>query len=70
MNQELCKIAQALTTKGQIISFKPGSILQALETFNSEEEFNSAINQISNKLNSELILILNKLLPLMNEKAK
>lgn len=70
MNQELCKIAQTLTTKGQIISFKPGSILQALETFNSEEEFNSAINQISNKLNSELILIKNKLLPLMNEIAQ
>lgn len=70
MNSEIEKIASSLSSAGKLIVFEPNSVLNYVETFNSKDTLNTVTNQIVNKINNELILIKNKLLPFMNEIAK
>lgn len=67
MTEELNIISSSLTSKGKVIKFKPNSILEGIEAFNSPEELNSVVNAMANQLNNELTLIKNKLIPLMGE---
>ena len=67
LNEELLKISQTLTSRGQVLTFLPNSVLEGVEVFKNETELNEVVSRMANKLNNELILIKNKLIPLMNE---
>lgn len=70
MVEEIKKIANVLSSTGKVVLFEPNSVLNGLETFNNKDTLNSVVNQIAIKLNNELILIKNKLIPFMNEFSK
>lgn len=69
MEIELEKIADKLSSSGKCVMFEPNSVLNGIETFSNKETLNTVVNQISNKLNYELVLIKNKLIPFMNDIA-
>ncbi|MGE3593497.1 MAG: hypothetical protein AB7G52_13550, partial [Arcobacter sp.] len=61
-------IANELANKNKVITLKPGSIFEALEQPGSnEQELAVVCNAISSKLKNELVIIKEKMIPLMHD---
>lgn len=60
-------IANALTAQSKIVTFKPNSVFAGLELASTEQELNVVTAAIANKITSNVALLRNKILPVMNE---
>lgn len=60
-------LAEQITARGQLLHNANNSIFNLLEADNSSENISSLCSALACKVNNELILIKNKLRPLMNE---
>lgn len=63
-------IAKQLASENKVISIKDNSILEELELNNSDEHISNISTRIAEKINNELILVKNKLKPMMDEFIK
>ena len=68
---EIAKLlTEQITSKGLLLNIKNNTVFAALEVNNSTENFQEIARALSSKINNELILVKNKLRPLMNDVAE
>ena len=64
------EIINLINNKNLVVHNKSASVFEALEADNSSANYNAIASSLSEKINNELILVKNKLRPLMNDIAE